>query len=81
MNEDQFAAFLACAVVPPIIQLIRQKTGQNALEAVEKFYHSELYSLLEKEDTKIWHYSALTLFNMYASEMETGKIAFPEEAA
>ena len=36
-------------------------------------------SMLEQEDTKLWHLSPLTLFNMYDEEKKTGNITFPEE--
>lgn len=81
MDKNQFAAFLACAVVPPIVQLILQKESQATVEAVKNFYHSKVYELLENEESKLWHYSALTLCNMYLSERKNGKIDFPEEAA
>ena len=81
MNKDQFAAFLACAVVPPIVQLIQQKQSQATLDLMKSFYHSKVYALLENEESKLWHYSALTLCNMYLSELKNGKIDFPEEAA
>ena len=36
-------------------------------------------SLLEQEDTKLWHFSPLTLFNMYDEEKKTGNFEIPEE--
>ena len=80
MDKNQFAAFLACAVVPPIVQLIQQKKGQATLDLMNSFY-PKVYELLENEESKLWHYSALTLCNMYLSEQKNGKIDFPEEAA
>jgi hypothetical protein len=38
-----------------------------------------LAELLEQEETKLWHFSPLTLFNMYDEEKNTGCITFPEE--
>ena len=32
------------------------------------------------EETKLWHLSPLTLYNMYEGEVKTGKVVFPEEA-
>lgn len=81
MNKNQFAAFLACAVIPAIIQIIQQKSNEPTLKIIQKFYQSRVYELLENEETKIWHYSPLTIYNMYESECKTGKIDFPEEAA
>lgn len=81
MNKTQYAAFLACALMPMVIQTIREKTGWNTLDLLKKFYHSQVYALLEDESTKMWHYSPLTIYEMFKSELETGEIAFPEEAA
>lgn len=81
MNKTQFAAFLACALMPMVVQTIQEKTGEDTLEVLKKFYHSQVYALLEDESTKVWHYSPLTIYEMYKSELETGEIAFPEEAA
>ena len=77
MNKTQYAAFLACALMPMVIQTIQEKTGWSTLD----FYHSQVYALLEDEDTKMWHYSPLAIYEMFRSEIETGEIAFPEEAA
>jgi hypothetical protein len=66
-------------LVPQVIQLITEKYGLSEREAADAFYNSRVYALLEDEETKLWHYSALTLFNMYGEERETGKITFPEE--
>ena len=81
MDKNQFATFLACAVIPPVINYIQINTKKTTLDVINKFYHSTVYKLLEDENTKLWHYSALTLFKMYESEYKTGKIDFPEEAA
>lgn len=67
-------------LVPQIIQLIVENLSCDEITASKEFYLSEVYSLLEQEDTKIWHFSPLTLFNMYQEEKSTGSISFPEEA-
>jgi hypothetical protein len=81
MDEKQYAAFLGCAVIPPVISLIQEKLGVDGLVAVKMFYSSKVYSLLEKENLKLWHYSPLTLFLMFKHEMETDELLFPEESA
>ena len=48
MDKNQFAAFLACAVVPPIMQQIQQKENQNTLELVKDFYHSKVYIAMDE---------------------------------
>lgn len=50
------------------------------LEATKSFYGSRVYTMLEDEETKLWHLSPLTLYNMYDEEQKTGTITFPEEA-
>ena len=36
--------------------------GGTALDALRHFYHSELYKRLEKEETKLWHWGPVALF-------------------
>ncbi len=49
------------------------------MTASKEFYSSKVYSFLEQEDTKLWYLSALTLFNMFDEEKQTGTFIFPEE--
>ena len=35
--------------------------------------------LLEQEDTKLWHLSPLTIYNMFDEEQKTGVFEIPEE--
>lgn len=81
MNEKQYSAFLGCSLVPMIVDLIQKNFDDDTTILVEKFYNSKTYEMLEKESLKLWHYSPLTLFNIYKTEIETGKIILPEEAA
>ena len=39
----------------------------------------ENIAVVEQEDTKVWHLSPLTLFNMFDEEKKTGAFTFPEE--
>ena len=52
----------------------------DEMAASKEFYESKVYALLEQEDTKLWHFSPLTLFNMYDEEKKTGNFEIPEEA-
>lgn len=76
--DQQFNTLLSIVIVPQVIDLILEKDGISDIDAIDKFYHSKVYKLLSIEDTKIWHYSPLTIYNMYKSEKETGEIEFPE---
>lgn len=77
MEQRKFEAMLVL-IVPKIIGLIVENHGTDEVLASKKFYESKVYSLLEEEDTKLWHLSPLTLFNMYDEEIKTGEITFPE---
>lgn len=78
MSDKQFKAILTL-ILPKLISLIAEKENMNEIEATNQLYQSELYTLLEDEDTKLWHFSPFTLYHMYEEERRTGKITFPEE--
>ena len=63
-----------------LAMLMVEEKGVSLTEAIETLYKSDLYKQLEIEETKLWHFSPLTLFNMFDEEMKLGKIVFPEEA-
>lgn len=79
MNEDQFSAMLAI-IVPPIIDLITKNSNVSDDIAISRFYQSRLYQELSDENSKLWHYSPLTLYTMYQDELLTGSYDYPEEA-
>jgi len=79
MNDDQYSAFLA-AIVPDVVGLVAMRHGLDESEAARRFYTSSLYAKLADEKLKLWHYSAETLYSLYAEELKTGKVIFPEEA-
>ena len=79
MNEDQFSAMLAI-IVPPIIDLITKNSNVRDDIAISHFYQSRLYQELSDENSKLWHYSPLTLYTMYQDELLTGSYDYPEEA-
>ena len=77
MEQKKFEAMLVL-IVPKVIGLIVANYKLDEVTASSSFYESKVYSLLEQEDTKLWHLSPLTLFNMYDEERKTGNITFPE---
>ena len=78
MEHRKFETMLSF-IVPEVIRLISDKHNMNEITATTAFYNSRVYELLEDEETKIWHLSPLTIFNMYNDEISTGEIKFPEE--
>jgi len=61
-----------------LVEKIISETGEDEDAVIEKLYSSALYSALEKEETKVWHYSVSMLYELYKEEMASGKITFPE---
>jgi hypothetical protein len=80
MNEDQFSAMLAI-IVPPVIEQIVKNSNVDEVNAISHFYQSRLYQELSDEESKLWHYSPMTLYTMYQDELLTGSYHYPEEAS
>ena len=78
MKDEKFGAVMG-VLVPQVIRLIIENYAYDEMTAANEFYSSNLYALLEQEETKIWHFSPLTLFNMFDEEKKTGSFTFPEE--
>lgn len=78
MDQKKFEAILIL-IVPAVVHLIIENYGYGEVDASRSFYESQVYALLEQENTKLWHLSPLTLFNMYDEERKTGVITFPED--
>ena len=56
--------------MPQVVQVICENAPRDEMMAAKEFYESEVYSPLEQEDTKMWHLSSLTIFNMYVEEKD-----------
>ena len=78
MAEEKFSAVMG-VLVPRIVHLICENYNYDEVTASNDFYKSQVYALLEQEETKLWHFSPLTLFNMYDEEKKTGTFEIPEE--
>ena len=74
----RFEAILTI-LVPQVVQLICENHHVDEITATRDFYESGVYSLLEKEENKVWHFSPHTLFAMYDEERRTGTFTLPEE--
>lgn len=67
MGKEKFGAVME-VLVPQVVHLITENYSYDERIATNEFYGSELYALLEQEDMKLWHFSPLTLFNMFDYE-------------
>jgi len=69
-------------ILPVIVSGLAQKiTAAESLDeetVLSKLYASNLYALLEQEDTGVWQFSVPYLYEKYKEESETGQIIFPD---
>ena len=79
MSNNQFSALLA-VITPEITALITKNSNITETQAISLFYRSKLYRELADENSKLWHYSPLTLYTMLQDELLTGNYDYPEEA-
>ena len=78
MNDEKFTAVMG-VLVEQVVHLITENYAYDELTASNAFYNSEVYALLEQEETKLWHFCPLTLFHMFDEEQKTGRFTLPEE--
>lgn len=77
--DEKFNAILSIALIPQTVDLIVKNEGLDDISAMNEFYHSKIYEMLAKEETKMWHFSPMTVYSMWKHESETGEVVFPEE--
>ncbi|MBP5356644.1 MAG: hypothetical protein J6Y68_00665 [Clostridia bacterium] len=77
--DEKFNAILSVILVPQIIDLIINKDSLDENAALNAFYQSKTYELLANEKTKLWHYSPLNIYTIWASEQKTGSVILPED--
>lgn len=77
MVQEQFEAIMPY-VSADLVGIIAKKKGITVEEAITKLYASELYEMLENEETKIWQYSTEMLYSLFEQEEKTGTICFPD---
>ena len=77
--DEKFNTILSIVLIPQIVSFIVEKDKMDEITALNEFYQSKVYDLLAIEDTKMWHYIALTLYMMWKHEKETNELLFSEE--
>ena len=76
MNERSFETLLYC-ITANTISKIMENNGWSENVAMERFIGSKVYSFLEKEESKVWQYSATMLAELFDDE-RAGILVFPE---
>ena len=77
MGQEQFLAIMPF-ISTDLVEMIAQKEGISENQAIAKLYKSKLYSILEREETKLWQYSTEMLYSLFIQEEKTGNIEFPD---
>ena len=74
---SEFEAILPFKVEGIVEQLIEERKILLQ-DALEYLYSSQLYALLECEETKMWHYSPQMLLHLLENEKQTGELKLPQ---
>jgi len=78
MDNESYIGFLALHSYTIINELAKALKVSKRV-ALDVFYNSDFYRLYEQENTKLWHFSSITLANLLYQEITTGSIEFPVE--
>ncbi len=76
MNERSYETLLY-SITANVTAKIMALNGWTENEAMERFTNSKMYSYLEREETKVWQYSALMLAELF-NEERAGRLSLPE---
>ena len=77
MDKAKFEALLPL-IVAALMQKIVERKKISHDEAFSQLYGSQLYSSLDDEKTKVWHYSTEKLYELLEEEIVTGKLELPD---
>jgi hypothetical protein len=76
MTEKDFEIMLY-GITANVVAKIMELNNWSEDVAMERFAQSKVYSYLEREETKVWHYSSLMLAQLF-NEERAGKFSLPE---
>ena len=76
MSEKEFGELLYM-ITTAAVDKIMQSTGWDEDYALDRFMRSKVYSLLEREETKVWHLSAVMIAQLFNDE-RAGRLVLPE---
>lgn len=77
MTKDLFEVLLPI-VSADLVDMIAERRSVSNDEAIKLLYTSQLYALLEDEETKVWYYSTPMLYSLLEQEWDSGTICFPD---
>jgi len=59
-------------------QIVEKPQIIAAVRGLDYIYNSNVFSDLDDEETKIWHYSNETLYDLLKQEKTNGKADYPD---
>lgn len=78
MNNERYDALLALKAAG-LVEEYMARCGATLNEALSAVYHSALYKVLSREESKIWHFSPALLTDCLVNEQEKGFLELPDE--
>lgn len=76
MEKRSFETLLYSVTASVVAKIAEENQWQEDL-AMERFIRSKVYALLEREETKLWQYSACMLAELFDEE-RAGALVLPE---
>jgi hypothetical protein len=61
-----------------LAKLLEQRDKMNFHNSLDYIYNSKVFFDLDDEETKIWHYSNETLYDLLKQEKTSGKADYPD---
>lgn len=77
MDKNKFEAVFPI-ISAALVEKIAVELNLSDKDSITELYSSNLYEMLEREETKLWQYSTEKLFEMFLEQRNSGKISFPQ---
>ena len=78
MDDKRYSSILEIKV-SGLVEAYMKSAGATLKDALDTVYHSKLYQVLEREETKMWHHSPALLLDCMLQELDTGCLGVPDE--
>lgn len=77
-SEPKMFEYIKRTLTSDVIADVMKSRGWSEEEAIRNFMNSAVYDRLSIENTKVWHFSAKALSELYDDELN-GHLVWPEE--
>ena len=76
VTQDNLYLFLP-SKTSRVAEFLSDDKGVSIVDALVSVYESDIYSRLEKEDTKLWHLGPVALYEDFTSPSSQSPASFP----